>query len=193
MDHAQIDSHKDEIAAQRSQAAALSSRATQLETAVPAQSTQAKQKYRKEGYLNKRGKNSLSWEVWYFVLDGTTLTYYDAPNGQEMGRIRLSNSQIGKQQSLQNRSPSDSGDAAESAEDDAAEFAEYDQYRHGHVFLVVEPKRGDEKTLVHHVLLAESVAERDAWVAALLLHVEPRNEKASRVIPLGPGKRTYRF
>lgn len=124
---------------------------------------QPRQKYRKEGYLTKKGKNFGGWKARYFVLDGSSLTYLDAPGGEEIGRIKLANAQIGKQQ--QQQSP-----ASRSSSADAEGNPEDNEYRHA--FLVLEPKRKDERALVRHVLCAESDAERDAWVAALLLYVE---------------------
>ncbi|MBE7180786.1 MAG: hypothetical protein INR71_06185, partial [Terriglobus roseus] len=140
----------------------------QPKAGAPAPQAAPKQKMRKEGYLTKRGKNFGGWKARYFVLDGSALTYFDAPGGQEIGRIRLANAQIGKQQqSSQHRTPSEGGDST----------AEDNEYRHA--FLVLEPKRKDERALVRHVLCAESDAERDAWVSALLLHVETKADAAS--------------
>ncbi|KAF2098431.1 RhoGAP-domain-containing protein [Rhizodiscina lignyota] len=143
----------------------------------PAASSGLRSRVRKEGYLTKRGKNFGGWKARYFVLEGTSLTYYDAPDGQEIGRIKLANAQIGKQQNnggvLHNRSPS-AGDSA----------GEDNEYRHA--FLVLEPKRKDEKSLVRHVLCAESDVERDAWVDALLQYVEPREGSDISSAPAPP-------
>ena len=116
-------------------------------------------KLRKEGYLTKRGKNFGGWKARFFVLDRPVLEYYESPGGRSgpLGQIKLQNAQIGKQSPRASVSPSrnDEGEG---------------QYRHA--FLIREPKRKDATTFVDHVLCAESDAERDAWVAALLCYVE---------------------
>ena len=114
---------------------------------------------KKEGYLTKRGKNFGGWKARFFVLDKPVLEYFEAPGGRSgpLGQIRLHNAQIGKQSPKANASPSrgDDGDG---------------QYRHA--FLIREPKRKDATAFMDHVLCAESDAERDAWVAALLCYVD---------------------
>lgn len=112
---------------------------------------------RKEGFLTKRGKNFGGWKARYFVLDEPTLRYYESPGGSLLGTIRLQNAQIGKQ-SQHNQSPSRAGDDNDS------------QYRHA--FLILEPKRNSPNNHVRHVLCAESDAERDVWVEALLHYVD---------------------
>ncbi|KAH0171977.1 RhoGAP-domain-containing protein, partial [Aureobasidium melanogenum] len=111
---------------------------------------------RKDGYLTKRGKNFGGWKARYFVLDGPTLKYFEAPGGALLGSIKLSNAQIGKQAQHTTRNEDDDSDS---------------EYRHA--FLILEPKRKDSSNHVRHVLCAESDEERDAWVEALLHYVEP--------------------
>ncbi|KAF2280842.1 uncharacterized protein EI97DRAFT_454083 [Westerdykella ornata] len=122
-----------------------------------------KPKQRKEGYLTKRGKNFGGWKARYFVLDGPEFRYYEQAGGAHLGTIKLQNAQIGKQSQQQtNQSPQRRDDS------------EDNQYRHA--FLILEPKRKDSSSLVRHVLCAESDAERDAWVDALLQHVDWQEE-----------------
>jgi RalA-binding protein 1 len=77
-----------------------------------------------------------------------------------MGTIKIRHAQIGKQSSSSNKNQSPSRN-----EEDAE-----NQYRHA--FLILEPKKKDSNALVRHVLCAESDAERDAWVEALLSYVD---------------------
>lgn len=144
-----------------------------------------KERVPKEGYLTKRGKNFGGWKARYFVLEGSSLTYYDAPGGQEIGRIKLVNAQIGKQQSSGGHTHNRSTSADDSAPED-------NEYRHA--FLVLEPKRKDEKSLVRHVLCAESDEERDAWVESLLQYVDARGEgnDASQPQPQQPSNQSNR-
>jgi len=81
---------------------------------------------RKDGYLTKRGKNFGGWKARYFVLDGPTLKYFEAPGGAILGSIKLSNAQIGKQAQHAPRHDDDDSEA---------------DYRHA--FLILEPKRKD--------------------------------------------------
>jgi RalA-binding protein 1 len=122
---------------------------------------------RKEGYLTKRGKNFGGWKARFFVLQGPELKYYDSPGGPHLGNIKLQNAQIGKQsQNASVESPSRSDEDGEN------------QYRHA--FLVLEPKRHNANKLIRHVLCAESDAERDSWVEALLKYVDyPSSEDES--------------
>lgn len=131
-----------------------------LEVPVP------KPRLRKDGYLTKRGKNFGGWKARYFVLDGPTLKYFEAPGGAQLGSIKLQNAQIGKQ----------SQSTSQQSDEDAD-----NQYRHA--FLILEPKRKDSSSLVRHVLCAEDDEERDAWVESLLQYVEskPQEEPAKRV------------
>jgi RalA-binding protein 1 len=118
-----------------------------------------KTRQRKEGYLTKRGKNFGGWKARFFVLDGPEFRYYEIEGGAHLGTIKLHNAQIGKQSQQQsNQSPQ------------RREDAEDNQYRHA--FLILEPKRKDSTSLVRHVLCAENDEERDAWVDALLQHVD---------------------
>lgn len=120
----------------------------------------------REGYLTKRGKNFGGWKARYFVLEGPELKYYDEQGGPQVGVIRLTNAQIGKQsQGSSNHSPS-------GRENDA------NQYRHA--FLILEPKKRDSSAIIRHVLCAESDEERDAWVATLLAHVNLKDVKKNR-------------
>ena len=113
----------------------------------------------KEGYLTKRGKNFGGWKARFFMLEEPILRYYESPGGALLGTIKLHNAQIGKQSSHQpSSSPSRGTDDGDN------------QYRHA--FLILEPKRKDSNSYVRHVLCAESDAERDVWVEALLYHVE---------------------
>ena len=115
----------------------------------------------KEGYLTKRGKNFGGWKARYFVLNEQTLQYFDSPGGPLLGVIKLQNSDIGRQSSHHSsHSPSRGVDDADN------------QYRHA--FLIREPKRKDSSSYIRHVLCAESDAERDVWVQALLHHREGR-------------------
>jgi RalA-binding protein 1 len=130
-------------------------------TAPATSSTKTRQQ--KEGYLTKRGKNFGGWKARYFVLDGPEFRYYEMAGGAHLGTIKLQSAQIGKQSQQQsNQSPQRRDDS------------EDNQYRHA--FLILEPKRKDSSSLVRHVLCAESDAERDAWVDALLQHVDWHEE-----------------
>lgn len=125
-------------------------------------------KPRKEGYLTKRGKNFGGWKSRYFVLHGPELKYFESPGGAHLGTIKIPNAQIGKQsQGSQNQSPSRGDDDSDN------------QYRHA--FLILEPKKKDSSALVRHVLCAESDAERDSWVDALLHYVEIPSSEDERV------------
>ncbi|KAI9724443.1 MAG: hypothetical protein M1812_000511 [Candelaria pacifica] len=126
---------------------------------------------RKEGYLTKRGKNFGGWKARFFALEGPTLRYYESPGGPHLGTIKLQSAQIGKRSQPQSgSSPSRSSESGEN------------QYRHA--FLILEPKKKDSSSMVRHVLCAESDAERDEWVNALLQYVdyrtgEDRNPRSS--------------
>lgn len=120
---------------------------------------------RKEGYLTKRGKNFGGWKARFFVLDGPEFRYYESEGGAHLGTIKLQNAQIGKQSQQQStQSPQRKDDS------------EDNQYRHA--FLILEPKRKDSSSLVRHVLCAENDEERDAWVEALLQHVDIQEESS---------------
>ncbi|KAM0721694.1 hypothetical protein Q7P37_002619 [Cladosporium fusiforme] len=128
-----------------------------------------KSRARREGYLTKRGKNFGGWKARYFVLDGPTLKYFEAPGGAQLGSIKLQNAQIGKQSPGANNTSTDD---------------EENQFRHA--FLILEPKRKDSSSLVRHVLCAESDEERDIWVDALLQYVDWRDdgEDVGRGVPI---------
>ena len=137
-------------------------RLTPEPTLAPAVST-PRPKGNKEGYLTKRGKNFGGWKARYFVLEGSEFRYYEVEGGAHLGTIKLLNAQIGKQSQQQsNQSPQRRDDG------------EDNQYRHA--FLILEPKRKDSASLVRHVLCAENDEERDAWVDALLQHVDYHDE-----------------
>ena len=122
-------------------------------------------KHHKEGFLTKRGKNFGGWKARYFILDGSELRYYETSDGAHLGTIKLQSAQIGKQSQQ-----SSSGNSPSRPKDDDPE----NQYRHA--FLILEPKRKDSRSLVRHVLCAESDEERDAWVEALLQFVGPSTD-----------------
>ncbi|KAF2209989.1 hypothetical protein CERZMDRAFT_46258 [Cercospora zeae-maydis SCOH1-5] len=111
------------------------------------------------GYLTKRGKNFGGWKARYFVLDGPLFKYYEGPGGAHLGSIKLQNAQIGKQSVSHHQN---------SNEDEDSQFR--------HAFLILEPKKKDSSALVRHVLCAESDAERDQWVDALLHYVDWKEE-----------------
>ena len=116
-------------------------------------------RFLKQGYLTKRGKNFGGWKARFFVLDKPVLKYYETPGGSLLGRIHLYNAQIGKQSpNKPSNSPSRANEENEG------------QYRHA--FLIREPKRKDSNSFINHVLCAESDAERDSWVAALLCYID---------------------
>ncbi|KAH8726215.1 hypothetical protein GQ44DRAFT_771410 [Phaeosphaeriaceae sp. PMI808] len=130
-----------------------------------------KTRQRKEGYLTKRGKNFGGWKARFFVLDGPEFRYYEAEGGAHLGTIKLQNAQIGKQSQQQsNQSPQ------------RKDETEDNQYRHA--FLILEPKRKDSSSLVRHVLCAENDEERDAWVDALLQHVDLPDENSPTEVPV---------
>jgi RalA-binding protein 1 len=130
-----------------------------------------KTRQQKEGYLTKRGKNFGGWKARFFVLDGPEFRYYEVEGGAHLGTIKLQNAQIGKQSQQQsNQSPQRRDDT------------EDNQYRHA--FLILEPKRKDSSSLVRHVLCAENDEERDAWVDALLQHVDLPEDSSPVEIPV---------
>lgn len=113
----------------------------------------------KEGYLTKKGKNFGGWKARFFVLEEPVLRYYENPGGSVLGTIRLQSAVIGRQ------SPSKTSHSPSQGPDD-------NDGHYRHAFLIREPKRKDKDTFVDHVLCAESDAERDSWVAALLRYVD---------------------
>jgi RalA-binding protein 1 len=130
-----------------------------------------KTRQQKEGYLTKRGKNFGGWKARFFVLDGPEFRYYEVEGGAHLGTIKLYNAQIGKQSQQQsNQSPQ------------RRDETEDNQYRHA--FLILEPKRKDSSSLVRHVLCAENDEERDAWVDALLQHVDLPDDSSPVEIPV---------
>ncbi|RMZ91604.1 hypothetical protein DV736_g1166, partial [Chaetothyriales sp. CBS 134916] len=117
----------------------------------------------KSGFLTKKGKNFGGWKSRYFVLDSPELRYFEAQGGAHLGTIKLVGARIGRQTS----------DGANEQNDDDGQFR--------HAFLILEPKRKDSASYLRHVLCAESDAERDEWVRALLHYVD---EKASDPQPV---------
>ncbi|KAI8142677.1 hypothetical protein BJV82DRAFT_713799 [Fennellomyces sp. T-0311] len=107
-------------------------------------------KYR-QGYLTKRGKNFGGWKRRYFMLDGPELKYYESEEGMFLGKIVLTQSQIGKQKAPEN--PKESPD-----------------FKHG--LIILEPKKSAPGGLARHVLCADNDDERDAWVAAMTQHID---------------------
>ncbi|KAI9727833.1 MAG: hypothetical protein M1834_007879 [Cirrosporium novae-zelandiae] len=124
-------------------------------------STGTDAKPRKEGYLTKQGKKFGGWKARYFILDGPELKYYESQNGPHLGNIKLQHAQVGRKTQTTNASPSRCEDDIES------------DFRHA--FVILEPKRKDSTAIVRHLLCAESDAERDQWVEALLKYVEHDN------------------
>ncbi|KAI8888446.1 RhoGAP-domain-containing protein [Backusella circina FSU 941] len=108
----------------------------------------------KEGYLTKRGKNFGGWKTRYFVLNENVLEYYESKEGTQLGGIRLTNAQIGRQ--MPGSSP------------------EENVYRHA--FLIVEQKRSGSSHYVRHILCASSDDDRDEWVQALLMRIQVDEE-----------------
>lgn len=135
----------------------------------------------KEGYLTKKGKNFGGWKARFFMLDDPVLRYYESRGGSLLGTIKLSNAKVAKPQPRSSDSPS-RGEEGES------------EYRHA--FGILEPKRKDSSSHVRHVLCAESDAERDAWVQALMCYVErdPDDEqmKQASVSSIDSGSRKKR-
>ena len=123
----------------------------------------------KEGFLTKRGKNFGGWKARFFVLDDSTLRYYDSPSGSLLGTIRLLNAQIGRQ------SPQSSSRSPSRSDETDSQFR--------HAFLILEPKRKDSSSVVRHVLCAENDEERDQWVEALLQYVSGHSPGDDRPRP----------
>ncbi|CAJ0747943.1 11976_t:CDS:10 [Entrophospora sp. SA101] len=117
---------------------------------------------RKEGYLTKKGKSFGGWKSRYFVLNSPLLEYYESKEGSQLGFIRLTNAQIGRQSNANSESDKDGENS----------------YRHA--FLILEPKLlSSRNTHTRHVLCAESDSERDAWIEALLQYVGVNEEEAT--------------
>ena len=121
--------------------------------------TQGPVSFLKEGYLTKKGKNFGGWKARFFVLGEPVLRYYETPGGSVLGTIKLQNAHIGRQ------SPNKSSDSPSREPED-------NEGHYRHAFLIREPKRKDKDSFVDHILCAESDAERDSWVAALLHYVD---------------------
>ena len=130
--------------------------------------TQGPVSFLKVGYLTKKGKNFGGWKARYFVLEEPVLRYYETPGGSVLGTIKLQNAHIGRQ------SPNKPSHSPSRGPDD-------NEGHYRHAFLIREPKRKDKDTFMDHVLCAESDAERDSWVAALLHYVDrPETDSKSR-------------
>lgn len=100
----------------------------------------------KEGFLIRRYKGlGSTWKVRWCQVDGPYLEIYDAPGGTFLEQLALWHTQIGRQ----------SGDSV----------AEDKGYRHA--FLILELERKMSSTS-KHFFCAESDAERDLWIAALI-------------------------
>ncbi|KAI9495042.1 hypothetical protein BDB00DRAFT_927736 [Zychaea mexicana] len=108
---------------------------------------------KKEGYLTKRGKNFGGWKSRYFVLNGDVINYYESKDGSQLGTIRLTNAQIGRQ----TNGVTPTADESNSI------------YRHA--FLLVEQKRAGSSHLVRHILCADSDQDRDEWVEAIIQNI----------------------
>ena len=121
--------------------------------------TQGPVSFLKEGYLTKKGKNFGGWKARFFVLEEPVLRYYEAPGSSVLGTIKLQNAHIGRQ------SPNKSAHSPSRGPDD-------NEGHYRHAFLIREPKRKDKDSFMDHVLCAESDAERDSWVSALLHYVD---------------------
>lgn len=128
------------------------------------QNTSLTGKVVKTGFLTKRGKNFGGWKSRYFVLDSPELKYYETPGGPQIGTIKITYARIGTQR------------AEEPINSD-----QDDHYRHA--FLIQEPKKKDSSSFVRHVLCAESDADRDQWVTALLHYVEEGAQKEAAQSP----------
>lgn len=122
------------------------------------QSTTQTGKVIKTGFLTKRGKHFGGWTSRYFVLDCPELRYYDTPGGPQIDTIKLSQARISTQKT-----------------EDAISSDNDGQYRHA--FLIEVPKKKDSTSFIRHVLCAESDADRDQWVAALLHYVDVDGSK----------------
>ena len=130
--------------------------------------TQGPVSFLKVGYLTKKGKNFGGWKARYFVLEEPILRYYETPGGSVLGTIKLQNAHIGRQ------SPNKPSHSPSRGPDD-------NEGHYRHAFLIREPKRKDKDSFMDHVLCAESDAERDSWVAALLHYVDgPDTDGKSR-------------
>ncbi|KAI9262061.1 hypothetical protein BY458DRAFT_458948 [Sporodiniella umbellata] len=103
---------------------------------------------RKEGYLTKRGKNFGGWKTRYFVMKDNLLEYYESKEGAQLGSIRLTGAQIGKQQNDNLSQPDD-------------------PVFYRHAFLIVEQRKASSSASARHILCASSDEERDAWVQTL--------------------------
>ncbi|KAL1923614.1 uncharacterized protein VTP21DRAFT_8594 [Calcarisporiella thermophila] len=123
----------------------------------------------KEGYLIKRGKNFGGWKKRYFVLkSGPVLDYFENKDGQWLGSIKLTYSQIGR-----HLVPTDVSSGAPGG----------DNYRHA--FLILEPKRPGSSSVLRHILCAESDEERDEWVNALAKWVGVPERTTSDLATMG--------
>ena len=130
--------------------------------------TQGPVSFLKVGYLTKKGKNFGGWKARYFVLEEPVLRYYETPGGSVLGTIKIQIAHIGRE------TPNKSSHTPTRGPDD-------NEGHYRHAFLIREPKRKDKDSFMDHVLCAESDAERDSWVAALLHYVDgPETDSKSR-------------
>ncbi|GMK59290.1 hypothetical protein CspeluHIS016_0703050 [Cutaneotrichosporon spelunceum] len=109
---------------------------------------------RKEGYLSKKGQagfRGAAWKTRYFVLDGSSMKYYESRGGQMLGQINLTGAQIGRQHR-----------SSDHADDKNSRYA----------FLILEAAK-KESSQNRHVLSAGSDAERDSWIEILKRQVVP--------------------
>lgn len=113
----------------------------------------------KEGYLTKRGKNFGGWKTRYFVLNGSSLDYYESKEGNQLGSIRLINAQIGRQ--MPGSTP---------ASEDYNSI-----YRHA--FLIVEQRKTGSSHFIRHILCASSDDDRDEWVHELLQNIQTEDDE----------------
>ncbi|KAI7878685.1 RhoGAP-domain-containing protein [Lichtheimia hyalospora FSU 10163] len=118
----------------------------------------------KEGYLTKRGKNFGGWKSRYFVLNGDVIDYFESKDGNQLGTIRLTNAQIGRQTSGVTPAADDNNSV----------------YRHA--FLLVEQKRAGSSNVVRHILCAESDQDRDEWVEAIIQNINFDNDPPASLV-----------
>lgn len=116
--------------------------------------------------MTKRGKNFGGWKTRYFVLNGPVLRYYETKDGHHLGSIRLTDAQIGRQQSNTTHEPHDSSSSA---------------YRHA--FLILEPKKSAANGIARHVLCADSDEERDEWVEAMIQYIGVKEDSFTSTTP----------
>ncbi|KAI9313262.1 hypothetical protein BX666DRAFT_758859 [Dichotomocladium elegans] len=114
------------------------------------QATQTTPGY-KEGYLTKRAKTFGGWKTRYFILENSSLRFYDNQDGALLGTIHIPDTRIRRCNPL-----ASSNDPH-------------------HAFLIEEPKKAASPTsgVNRHLLCAESDKERDDWVEVLTKAKDP--------------------